>query len=730
MLLSLLFLKVQGAGVTTHLTYVARVTTERFDDYHPWLKAGAFFPDSLYSCKPGKELHKFAEATHWPPFLISGFNLWQENYGRIPSRRYSRDSLRLQAFLTGVFTHQIVDSSWHSLVDNYRSHGLLRVFAETEFYGKIDDAHNFLDTMGDFIGLSNVFNDVTDENWRYYVDGNWSLPREQDMMELLSRNGLKSGQITYKELGVCVSRGLSASISETYAMLSRRREILNLAYKITPASRDFMQEYWLGGEFDLIAMLQKCLPVYQELFDSNSQDRKSMELIQLCGNLPNTRGPNSGSFQASAVDSDRELTIVRPVTSRSNFGSSIALGRFKADNELYMAVGAPLESSEGHVYLIPFDEASRSSELEVLMEPFTPMRGTTVHKFRLNDKDFLAVSEPGTNSIFFYQDGKKLLTIHDHKTTDALQLHLYAVADVDGDLVPDLLLSGSSYGKNETGCVMIVPGMNLEKHLKSRIQSSISLDISSLSIVKLNGGPYTKPYQHFGSAIAASRDYSNKGFLYVTCQSLGAVFAYQLSDLHSLSLPKYILTDRGVLLPEEDLPIDLKVISSAVHGMFGKSMHSWTYRGNCYLAISQHLFNNVYIYREEDGFLKYVLKVRLEDDQEKQAWSLGFGTAVVYDDQSQILRISAPGCFGNKGAIWKVAMQELLDAAEFWKLEIFFVNMANNLDLINTQPEAKGFSNFGKVMEVGPNSSLIIGAPQYGYGNLHDNQLTGAIFVK
>lgn len=730
LLLIVILREVLGAGVTTHLTYVARVAPKKYDSYHPWLKAGAFFPDSLYSCKPGQRFHDFAEATHWPPFLISGLELWKELYGNIPSKRHCQDSIQLQAFLVGVFTHQIVDSSWHSLVDGFRSHGLLRVLAETEFGGQLDDAHEFLDTLGEFIGLSNVFNDITDSSWKYFVDTNWSLPREQDMMELLARNGLSGDQITYKEIGACVSRGLSASVSETYVMLSRRYEMLSVARKISPASRDFMQEYWLGGEFDLIAMLHKCLPMYQNMFDTNSIRKDLAEHLQLCGNLPSVIGSEIDLRGALEVFTEKDVSIVRPTVSLSNFGHSIALGKFEADGKLYMAVSAPLQNSEGRIYLTPFDEKSFESELTILTKPFSPMRGSTIHTFSINNFQFLVVSEPGSSSLHFYRNSMLYLTISDEENPNAHQLQLHRVADVDGDGECDLLLSGPSYGDTETGCAFVVSGRILRNYLHQGSKNPISLSLSSLNPIKLAGNPYNLPYQHFGAALEASRTLLQGGFLYVTCQSLGAVFVYPLIGLQSLSKPKYLLTGDGLVLLGESPKTDLDVDSSTTHGMFGKTMLSWAYNGVNYLAISQHLFNSVYIYRERGGMVDFLIKIKLEDKKERVAWNIGFGTALTYDDQSQVLWVSAPGSLGNKGAIWKVKIQDMLDAREIWKLTIFYMNSANNLEVVNPQTDAKGFSNFGKVLQIGPRNSLIIGAPQYGYGDLDHRQLTGAIIVK
>lgn len=731
LVLKLLFLhlaSVDGAGVTTHLTFLARVTPEQLNDYYPWLKAGAFFPDALYSCKPNKKWHKFAEATHWPPFLMEAVKFWHERYGNTTSEENSEDSVRFQAFLIGVFSHQVVDASWHSLVKNYESHGLLRVLAETEFDGHIEDAHNFIDVMGEFIGLSNVIRDITDGTWLYYTNSNWSLPKEQDIMGLLSRQGLGEHQITFEDLNLCVMRGLSASISEVYTITRRRHEILNLAYGISPRARDFMQEYWLGGEFDLISMLKRCLPIFTSLFNDDGEKENILTQLQLCGNLPPVSGVNSISSKVLSFHRSEDGVCITPMLPLSNFGSSLALGQFKSDGMRYLAVGAPLENSMGSVYITPIDK--HYGELSPLysLAPFTAMRGARVHRFALNNVDYLVVSEPGLNSLNFYQNDRILLTLQDNLTEDAFQLQVSCIRDIDGDGIPDLLLSGASYGKNETGCVIIVPGANIQSYLTDLKQPN-QVDISSLSTINLRGGPFSRPFQHFGAAVEASHVWNEKGLLYVSCQSLGAVFAYSLRNLQSTSLPKYIVLEKSIILPDDDAPLKLEVVSSKVHGMFGKVLKSWTCNDINYLAISQHLFNKVFIYKEKDGFLDFYLSLQLNVQMGSVPFSVGFGTAIEYDLQSKAVYISSPGSFEGKGAIWKVTMKEIVQTVEFWKLDTLSVSTLKHLYLINPQNNDKGVSNFGKTLKIGPNGRLIIGIPQYGYGKLKGDQLTGAVLL-
>ncbi|CAI4533057.1 CPA_1a_G0028860.mRNA.1.CDS.1 [Saccharomyces cerevisiae] len=72
--------KLQAAGVTTHLFYLTRgAPLSLKENYYPWLKAGSFFPDALYSCAPSnKDWSDFAEFTHWPNFLMIAVSYWQQ----------------------------------------------------------------------------------------------------------------------------------------------------------------------------------------------------------------------------------------------------------------------------------------------------------------------------------------------------------------------------------------------------------------------------------------------------------------------------------------------------------------------------------------------------------------------------------------------------------------------------------------------------------------------------
>lgn len=382
----------------------------------------------------------------------------------------------------------------------------------------------------------------------------------------------------------------------------------------------------------------------------------------------------------------------------------------------------------GSVYITPVEKLCGEPNSAYSLAPFTAMRGARVHRFSMNNVDYLVVSEPGLNTVKFYQNDRLLLTLQDNLREDAFQLHVSCIRDIDGDGIPDLLLSGTSYGKNETGCVIIVPGANIKSYL-TEFKLPNQIDISGLSTINLRGGPFSRPFQHFGAAIEASHVWNEKGYLYVSCQSLGAVFAYSLRNLQSASLPKYIVLEKSIILPDDGVPLKLEVVSSKVHGMFGKVLKSWTCNDINYMAISQHLFNKIFIYREKDGFLDFYLSLQLNVESGSVPFSVGFGTAIEYDPQPKAVYISSPGSFEGKGAIWKVSMKEIFQTVEFWKLDTLFVNTLKHLSLINPQIKEKGVSNFGKTLKIGSNGRLFIGIPQYGYGKLKGDQLTGAVLV-
>lgn len=728
--------KLQAAGVTTHLFYLTRgAPLSLKENYYPWLKAGSFFPDALYSCAPSnKDWSDFAEFTHWPNFLMIAVSYWQQKYGQNYRLRGSQGSLALKSFLIGVFTHQIVDVSWHSLVTDYRMHGLLRVLSETEFDGDIETAHTFLDVMGEFLTLNNIIRDNNNnENWDFLTRSDWKLPREEDLMEIIRKAGLSKEKLSYAELEFCVKRGMAAAISEGYLFRSQRNQLLTNIYSTSPRANDLILNHWLGGQSNLVAMLQRCVPFFETLFHEENTNEAQAEELRLCANLPpvsqqriNAR-PLVSSLKARKGNSH---IIVSPMKSFSNFGTSLTMGKFREDNKDYLAVSAPLEDTVGAIYIVPWDilTVARKEDFSIL-QPITAMYGSKVGTYKASDVDYLLVSQPGTCTIDFYFKGVKILTIKDETTEEAHQLQFAVTGNFYDDKIPDLVVSSPSYGANETGIATFIPGSSIISYLINSDKYQV-VDISTFKgIINLDGYPMNIPFQHFGATIQISDTTDKQKLIYITCQSLGTVFVYSSNDLHDLSIPIYYITKNGVIPAKDSDHVEWHIIPSKEHGMFGAAIYSWNFEGTSFVAVSQPMFDTVFIYIEKSGqiefFLKLVLKIKTKSDSIPDE----FGSSLLFNDEEKKLYVSSPGSFDARGSIWKISMDELLKVGNDPKRKTLLIDNLRHLMLINPDKSSKGVSNFGNSMILGPQNHLIVGIPQYGYGNFDHMQLTGRILV-
>ncbi|CAI4034296.1 hypothetical protein SMKI_10G0830 [Saccharomyces mikatae IFO 1815] len=728
--------KTRAAGVTTHLFYLTRGAPLNLkENYYPWLKAGSFFPDALYSCAPSnKDWSDFAEFTHWPNFLMIALSYWQQKYGENRQLQESSDSLMLKSFIIGVFTHQIVDVSWHSLVTDYRLHGLLRVLSETEFDADIETAHTFLDVMGEFLTLNNAVRDTANnENWEFFAHPDWKLPREEDIMEIIGRAGLSKEKLSYAELDFCVKRGMAATVSESYLFRSQRKKLLNNIYSTSPRANDLIQNHWLGGQSNLVAMLQRCVPFFESLFHRETTDEAQTEELRLCANLPpvsQQEMETSASKSLIKARRNNNHIVISPLKPFSNFGTSLTLGKFQENNKDYLAVSAPLENSVGAIYLVPWDIVSVTNKEDFnVLQPITAMYGSKVDTYSVGDVDYLIVSEPGTCRIDFYLKGVKILTIEDTTTEEAHQLEVALTAIFDGDTVPDLIVSSTSYGVNETGIAKFIPGSAIIDHLVSSDKYH-TVDISSFKgIVCLDGYPMKIPFQHFGATIQMSNRNSKQKLIYITCQSLGTVFVYLRDDLHDSSIPEYYITKGGVIDAKDKNHVEWGILPSKEHGMFGSTILSWYFEGKSFVAISQPMFDTVFLYIEESRQVKFLLKLILNINIESGITPNGFGTSLLFNEEESALYISSPESFDERGSIWRIGMNELLQAANHSKRKSFFINNLKYLVLINPDRNSKGVTGFGETMIFGPQNHLVVGIPQYGYGNFDRMQLTGRILV-
>lgn len=724
----ILFSQSHAAGVATHLSHLIRMITDNeINEFSPWLKSGTFFPDSLYSCIPNKEWEQFAEFTHWPKFILISLNYWNEKYGKDQDTINSHDSLALKSFIQGVFTHQIVDASWHSLVTDYENDGLLKYIAEVEFQGDINNAHNFIDTFGDFYSLHSWVKakEVNGDSWNFFLENNWALPKDTDLMTIVERSGIiRPHGITYSNLKYCVARGYSALVTEIISIKLNRKTILNESMIRYPHIMSLLKEYYMGGEWDNIIMIQNCINHLNKYFQLNSPLYQYLneETLQLCGNLPPiVNDSNRKTLNISTINNG--ANIISPWKSFSNFGSSMILGNFMDDGDLYLAVSSPMEDDgKGGVYLIPWSiTKSTFNQPHTLEQPFASIFGSKLHKYSLGNSDFLIVSEPGTNTIRFFiaQDIVLILTLP--VTPYMKQIKVGAVADINGDGIPDILISAEYSGKSQQGDVYFIDGQNILPYILNGKQNQV-IDLRLLRPISLRGKIKLDDYSNFGSSIAVSKSIFPSKRLFIGALNTNTVVVMEYEPNINDFLPRLIINQGDISLFDENKQITKN--PSRENGLFGKKIYSWIYQNHHLIAITQHLFNVVYIYEELPFSVVFLGTITLDFSLDEIPYNMNFGEDLTFNEFDNYLYISSPNSFGGIGAIFRIACQELSSSPfkiiKLSKDNLYFTNMMNM---------SKGFSGFAKTIIAGPDGRIVIGVPQFGYGNELRHQLTGAIMV-
>ncbi|CCK69378.1 uncharacterized protein KNAG_0C02670 [Huiozyma naganishii CBS 8797] len=717
-----------SAGVATHLSVLFRSIPKHLIQYKPWLKAGAFFPDALYSCKPDPKWQEFAEFTHWPEFILIALDYWKEKYG-LTGLSETPDALALQSFVLGVFNHQIVDVSWHSLVEGFTTHGLVKVFAELEFDGDIENAHNFVDVIGDLYTLNNWVREdkVSFESWKSFSRNDWALPVEGDLMAIVAKSGLNTAQISYQELNYCVKRGLIAVNSEIYSIRTGRAAVLRRAQMQSPIAAEFLQEHYMGGEWDLISMTKKCVPVLNSLFDDKIHKGQTvLEQIRLCGNLPAATSHNAifqrGISSKQLHSNGRFISSLMPF---SKFGTAMTIGKFYDDDELYLAVSSPLEDSMGSIYLIPWSVVSglQGEDTQTIL-PVTSMFGSTVKKYSMGGVDFLVISEPGVNEIKFFRGKILVLSLFADEHSEVSQLEVVAISESLQFDMRDIVLSSVSFGFLETGVVFVIKGREIIKLLFNGHVNQV-INIFDLNLIDLTNSITLKDYSHFGSSVAISPPFKDDSYsIYVTAQSLGAVFVYHINDEQQSLSPKFVINMQSIF--EWGLsPKPIHIIPSSSHQMFGGYIHSWEYTSRKFFSISQKLQNKVCVYEDLNGSIRFHICLKLVHSVNDVPYNTGFGSAVAYNSNRNILLISSPNSFGGDGAIFSINLSEIIDRKPHYKTLL----VSSKYLYYRNSNDNEGFTNFGSCLSFGPNETLLVGIPQYGYSFENHYSLTGGVIV-
>lgn len=219
-------------------------------EHQDYLRAGAFYPDAFYNCLG---LSDVAEASHWPPFLAAGAQLVREK------EQAGKDAGPLRAFLYGALSHQVSDVSWHSLGVHQ---GLLKVMADSEFNGNIDDAHSTLDVGGDMIQVYRLLSSGQNIDW---LTESWTYD-SQDIKEVLAKLGYNS--VSSTQINYCMAQGRAALTAELNVA---KLGYIRYAQK-SPTIFDQLEDYFVGGMVDMHLQTVECAGSFEPWFENAVSD--------------------------------------------------------------------------------------------------------------------------------------------------------------------------------------------------------------------------------------------------------------------------------------------------------------------------------------------------------------------------------------------------------------------------------------------------------------------------
>jgi glycosylphosphatidylinositol phospholipase D len=676
---------VHAAGVALHQTVASRVHRSlpldiQHADYLPFFLAGTFLPDAFYSCSTW---HNASEDAHWPPFLATAVEYYIELEQQgvdITDVAHVTDVgvelLQLKALIYGVFTHQVGDSSWHSLRLNQ---GLLQMLAATEFDGDVSQAHAYLDTAGDFIHLLKVA-DV-----EYYTTL-WRLPKLEYIVEIFQRRGFN---VRGPELVQCLNVGRSALLGE----LSVREPTGRVMAQQSPLLALLLESYFIGGIREVTNSVERCVANLNSWFDGeiNSINNSSWDL---CGsvvppssnNQQQQQQPLLSSFTKILSEQNKQATIISPYTALSQFGHSVATGDF-LNNEPSIAVSS--FEDEGSVYLFPLSEfttikstdtrlspairlssSSSSSSSNPIEFPYTSNFGSSLHQIKLFDSTFLLVSEPGLSLLHVFFQSEKILTIYNFNSTASFgtgghkqqftTLSLLRKASEEfefDDILVGSPLDDDYYNHSpQSGIVHLLSGL--------KIQNVILSGLKKVDIAELTMQNFTIPssltrkrgYEQFGTAISSDAKY-----IYISSRGLGVVFIYNRT-----SFKLHHILHQSSVYQISNLPHRLRLDQSSKDTrLFGEWIKTGTYHGVEYVLIGATAYGNgmpggvfVYVLEEENVIFQSVITLRNIFSQ----YGLSqFGYDAIIDESrknSEVLYISAP-FYKDHGAVFKVKLSDV-----------------------------------------------------------------------
>lgn len=721
---------VKSAGVAVHLNVASRVKffiPDSLKGFESEYYAGSFHPDAFYNCFG---LSLAAENAHWPPFLKAAVEYCNQTY---TSKGLKNEALK--AFIYGVFTHQVSDVAWHSL-QSYQ--GLMRMIAEVEFDGNFQNAHNFLDTNGDFIHLNREFENLSDADLAELVDfykKEWTYPI-QDIVDIYHLLGFSD--ITETEVKVCMDRGFSALQGEIMAVLTDRatNHRLSLGLQSSPLSFVLLNNYYYGGIDQITNTLALCMKeldgwflgvpasdawkICQPVFKRHKIEKQTTNDSVLnnfvsysCSNLEIFSQPSSDKLYLSSG------------VLNSQFGTSIKIANFLGEPTI--AISAPYEEIYGSVYLIPLKEIlpDNTKDGQIQNSNFTkftssgvllsdssgilnyPTRfGDKMFTWKLKGYEFLVVSEPGLThlKVFLYgslvaileeQGAETVLGQSGIKQWTILNKDSY---DLNSDGWPELVL-GSMFSDDyqlrfQGGLVVILDGKRFYDILSSISNFALGSEAPVISIELVTLQTYETPeilhqsneYEQFGTSFALT-----KAFVLIGVNSAGGIAVFERETKKYLGLlsseGETLITHRtqGRKTSEQhSLYAFNGILTGMVDGVEWVIVSSagYSFERRCPLC------GLVYLYKLQGESFELVTKLKPTTTNKHRNIVLSlFGSSMVKISDSLVV-LGSSSYDDGRGALFKINLRELLaqekGSHEYTSVEPFF-----------TADKGIGFTNFG-----------------------------------
>ncbi|KAG0688796.1 hypothetical protein C6P40_000530 [Pichia californica] len=739
---------VKCAGVSIHMGVASRVKLQlpiSLQSYEKEYYAGSFHPDAFYNCL-GESLA--AENAHWPPFLKVALEYYNENYQSKGLSNY-----KLKSFIYGVFTHQVTDVAWHSLQSDQ---GLMKMISEVEFGGDYQKAHDYLDTIGDFIHLNKEFQNLFDDDHKLLLEfyqNKWKYPI-YDIVQIYHLLGFND--ITENKLNFCMDRGYSALQAEITTVLTDRstNHKFNINLENSPLSMVIMNNYFYGGVDQIVTTLSLCIHELTDWFnnepDSNPWNICKGVFKEHIIKAKNTESNSSAllllspsSFLESLTYSTTEINCLMlndhlylsSGIPNSKFGSSIKVENYLGEPTI--AISAPYEE-EGSVYLIPLKEilpyesnkeiySSNGKILSTKLKStfknknlqFPTKFGSKMLTWSLNELKLLIISLPGISQFKVFWNGSLIAIIKSNYTQSELGVkgikqwtilsNSYDDINLDGyqDILIGSMFSDDDNNRFQSGLVLVLDGKLFYDIISNRLKHNSDLNIPIIDINSIIFQVYKTPkvlyqdndYEQFGSSVATTK---NKVLIGVN--SIGSVAVFEKKSAEYLGL----LTDTGFLSHNIESLIERKTskqsalyaFDNILTGFWGNiewiivSSSAYSYNGKCPLC------GMAYLYIMENNNFELVTQLvptkSFEDHIPKnEKFVLCLFSSFMTKITDTIVLIGSSSYDDGKGALFIIDLKDVLMSYIKAREKKEKQQKYTLTNLLYIGKENMGFTNFG-----------------------------------